>query len=387
MDGSDPRRAPRVLHVGRVGFVGGVERVMVTLASARAEGGSSVTAPGGGALERLVREHGVAFLASPVERSAIAGGWRALAYPRRWAAASRAIDAACARLEPDLIHAHHPATVLQAAYASRRRRLPILFHVHEIGPPKPLYALALRAALRLSARVICVSRAGLALVRGARVPARCEARVVHNGVDEAFASRSEATRPADLGPGGPHVGVFAALEPRKGQDVLLEAAAAVRSRCPEARFWLVGPDALADKARYVARLRERAAALGEAVRLTGYREDVVGLMKAMDVVALPSVAHESLSMVLLEALTLGRPVVASDVGGSAEAVIHERTGLVVPPGDASALARAIGRLAGPEGRAFGERARADAAARFSTERFVGEVEALYGAMMGSRGRA
>ena len=387
MDVPRPSRAPRVLHVGRVGFVGGVERVMVTLASARAEGDSAVTAPGGGALERLVRDRGVPFHPSPVERSAIAGGWRALAYPARWAVASRAIDAACARFAPDLIHAHHPATVLQAAYASRRRGLPILFHVHEIGPPKRLYAMALRAALRLSARVICVSRAGLALVRGARVPARCEARVLHNGVDEAFASRSEAERPAELGQGGPHVGVFAVLEPRKGQDVLLDAAATIRRRWPEARFWLVGPDALADKAGYVALLRERAAALGGAVRLTGYREDVVSLMKAMDVVAQPSVAHESLSMVLLEALTLGRPVVASDVGGSAEAVIHERTGLVVPPGDAPALARAIERLAGPEGRAFAERARADAAARFSTERFVGEIEALYGAMAGYRGSA
>lgn len=385
MDGSDPPRAPRVLHVGRVGFVGGVERVMVTLAAARPGGGSILTAPGGGAFERLARERGVPFLPAPVERSAIVGGLRTLAYPARWAVAARAIDAVCARTRPDLIHAHHPASVLQAAHAARRRRLPILFHVHEIGPPKPLYALALRAALRLSARVICVSQAGLALVRG--VSAFGDARVLHNGVDEAFARRSAAARPADLGPGGPHVGVFAALEPRKGQDVLLEAAEAIVARAPGAHFWLVGPDALPDKAAYVARLRERAAALGEAVRITGYREDVVGLMKAMDVVALPSVAHESLSMVLLEALTLGRPVVASDVGGSAEAVIHGRTGLVVPSGDAAALAAAIERLAGPEGRAFGERARADAALRFSTGRFAAEIEALYGAMTVYRGSA
>lgn len=371
----------RVLHVGRVGFVGGVERVMVTLASARPSvGATAVAAPGGGALEALARRHDVPFFAAAVERTRIAVSLRTLGYPARWAAASAAIDAVCARFEPEVIHAHHPVTVLQSAYAARRRGRPILLHLHEIGPPKPLYALALAAALRVAARVVCVSRAGLALAQSVRVPADRALRVIHNGVDPAFAQRAEGLAPAELGPGGPHVGVFGVLEPRKGQDVLLRAAEGILARWPEARFWLVGPAALADKASFADALHAQAAALGGAAVLTGYREDVPALMKAMDVVVLPSVAHESLSMVLLEALTLGRPVVATDVGGSAEAVIDGRTGLVVPAGDAEALTRAVLHLLGPDGPRLAEAARRDAAARFSTDRFVVDLERIYGEM-------
>lgn len=380
---------PRVLHVARVDFLGGVERVTLTLAAARGAAGA-IVGPGGGELERSARSLGVPFFAAPVERTRITGHvGTLLRYPTRWRAAGAAIARACEAFRPDLLHAHHPATVLQARPAARAFRLPVLFHVHEIGPAKPLYRVALAAAARSATRIVCVSGAGLDLVRGVRPPKRTAARVLHNGVDPSFEREAVEVAAADLRPGGPHVGAFGVLEPRKGQHVLLEAAPEVLRRWPEARLWLVGPLALSDKADYAASLERRAAqpGLAGAVRFTGFRADVAALMKAMDVVVLPSVAHESLSMVLLESLTLGRRVVATRVGGATEAVRDGETGILVPPGDASALAAAIARMLGDEGSTMAERARLDARARFSSAAFLGRVDDLYAELVAGRPRS
>ena len=371
--------APKVLHVSRVGFLGGVERVIVTLATRRAGAGRAVVAgPGGNALERLVRDGGVTYVPAPIERSRITRSVvENLGYLPRWRDAIRSIDRICLEHRPDVIHAHHPITVLQTAPAARHRGIPILFHVHEIGPPRPLYRAAMGLALRQVSHVACVSRPGRDLVAQCRPPRSLAVEVVHNGVDPSFVRDAARTAPADLGPGGPHIGVFGVLEPRKGQDVLLGAVERLRRERPGAVVWIVGPAALSDKGPYVDGLRAIAAASGNAVRFTGHRDDVVALMKAMDVVVQPSVEHESLSMVLLEALTLGRPVVATRIGGSAEAIHDGQTGLLVPPKDPEALLRAVDRALGPQGAAMGENAAVDAAARFSTERFVGDFDRLY----------
>jgi glycosyltransferase involved in cell wall biosynthesis len=92
-------------------------------------------------------------------------------------------------------------------------------------------------------------------------------------------------------------------------------------------------------------LRAQCASLGltERVRFLGYRRDVPELLEAADVVVLPSL-YEGLPLVAIEALAAGRPMVATEVDGTPEVVIHERTGLLVPPANPLALAAAIERL-------------------------------------------
>jgi glycosyltransferase involved in cell wall biosynthesis len=143
--------------------------------------------------------------------------------------------------------------------------------------------------------------------------------------------------------------------------------------------WIVGAAALSDKAEFEARLRARAARadLSGAVDFTGYRSDVVALMKGMDVVVQASVAHESLSMVLLEALMLGRRVVASRVGGTEEAVRDGVTGLVVEPGNPGALAGAILRALEPGGAVMAAAGQSDARERFSTAAYLENIARVY----------
>ncbi|WP_237214681.1 glycosyltransferase family 4 protein [Falsiroseomonas oryziterrae] len=384
-----PRRPRRVLMVNRVGFLGGVERILLTLgAGPAAQGWEALLAcPAVGGLAEAAGAQGIRVVACPFDRMRITADPRVLArYPAAWMRCAAALEAACRAERIDLLHAHHPVSALYAMRAARRLRIPMLLHVHETLPARPLYAAAMRVALRGASGVVCVSAAArdLALALGAD-PARCA--VVPNGVDARFFAAEPPAPAAEVllaGP-GPHVGLFAVLEPRKAQHVLLEAAAMLAGRFPTARFWIVGAAALQDKRDYADRLRRMAEAelLRGRVVMTGFRPDMPAWLAAMDVVVQTSVALESFGMALAEAQALGRPVVASRVGGMPEVVIEDETGLIVPPADAPALAAALVRLLGDPAlrERLGRKGEAAARRRFAPEVFRAQVAARYDALL------
>jgi len=165
-------------------------------------------------------------------------------------------------------------------------------------------------------------------------------RVVPSGVDaDAFAAPPGARERlrAEWGCGSEDVVVIVVgvLEARKGHAVLFDALRTVRD-VPGLRCVVVGDGALATE------LRDRARDLP--VRFLGFRSDVAACLAAADVAVLPSL-HEGLGIAALESMAAARPLVASRVGGLAEVVGDETSGLLVPPGDAAALGAALARLA------------------------------------------
>jgi len=137
----------------------------------------------------------------------------------------------------------------------------------------------------------------------------------------------------------PLVGNVAALVPHKGQRHLVEAAARVLPEHPDARFIIAGEGEL--RASLEQQIRQHH--LEKHVMLVGFRADILSLHKAFDVFAMSSVT-EGLGTSLLDAMACGKPVVATTVGGIPEVVVHEETGLLVPPRDPPAMAAAIVRL-------------------------------------------
>jgi glycosyltransferase involved in cell wall biosynthesis len=215
---------------------------------------------------------------------------------------------------------------------------------------------------------------------------RCRWELLRNGID------AGAFRPADsivaakrglgLATDRPVIGTVGRLEPRKGHDVLLDAAArsCANGRAP----WQVlivgdGPSA--------AVLRARAGALGldGDVRFTGNVDDVRPALAAMDVFVLPS-REEGMSNALMEALAASRPVVATDVGGNGEVLDRGRLGALVPADDASALAGAVGALLDdPRGAAeLGERGRAAVTAQWGARAMVERLETFYAERLAER---
>ncbi|MEO8601642.1 MAG: glycosyltransferase [bacterium] len=176
--------------------------------------------------------------------------------------------------------------------------------------------------------------------------------------------------PADA----PVVGIVTRMRVRKGVEEFLRAMAEVRRRHPAAHAVIVGEVSLdAELAAMVA-----ASGLGDHLHLLGRRADMPEVLSAFDLFVLSS-HDEGMSNAILEAMAMRQPVVATDVGGTGEVVQEGRTGYLVPPRDAAALAAAIGRvLDDPAGaRLMGVRGREVVVEQFSARAMVRQMETLY----------
>ena len=131
------------------------------------------------------------------------------------------------------------------------------------------------------------------------------------------------------------IGSIGHLYPTKGHRHLLAALHSIQNDIPEWRLLLVGAGDCA-----LVESKARALGLHDRIVFAGFRSDVAACMRAMDLVVHPSLS-EAFSQVIVEAMAVGTPVVATDVGSARYVLEDGRTGLLVPPGDASALARAI----------------------------------------------
>jgi len=183
--------------------------------------------------------------------------------------------------------------------------------------------------------------------------------------------------PTCLVPDGPVVGAVARLVPVKGLHHLIDAAPLVLRHCPRARFLLVGEGEM----RPALEARARARGLQAHILFTGFREDVASVIAGTDLVVLPSI-NEGMGRVLVMAMALGKPIVASRVGGVAELLGEGEAGILVPPGDPAALAEAITTLLRDSQRArtLGEAGRRRAP-RYSAEAMLEALAKLYHEVM------
>jgi glycosyltransferase involved in cell wall biosynthesis len=278
---------------------------------------------------------------------------------------------------PSVVHAHLPFAAIGARLAVRslRRRPRMISTEHNTWDR---YRVPTRwanaATIGMNDRTIAVSRAVAASMKAARAR---DIVVIPNGIDvervrSRALSREDARRSLGLPLEAPIVGTVGGITAKKGHRVLVEAARRVVTRIPEATFAFVGLPIDADGVRRAISDAE----LSERVLLCGYREDAARLMRAFDVVCLPSF-HEGLPLSLLEALALGIPCVATAVGGVPE-VLAEGAGILVPRADPSSLATALLEVLERPERA----AELSAAARATSERYdvretVRRTESVY----------
>jgi glycosyltransferase involved in cell wall biosynthesis len=282
--------------------------------------------------------------------------------------------------EVDLVHVHSPvvavATRLALLSLPAARRPKLVTTEHNVWSS---HARATRFADRVTAGVddlhIAVSRA----VRDS-MPKRLHDRtvVVQHGIDvEAVqrerAARVEMRRALDVADDELVVGTVANLRATKGYPDLMAAAVAVAERVPAARFVAVGQGPQEESLRHL----HGRSGLGDRFRFLGWRDDATRVMSAFDVFCLAS-HHEGLPIALMEALALGLPVVATDVGGVAELVGDGHEARLVPPRRPELLTAALIEVLEDEDRR--ERMAAAARARggaLDAQAAARDVEALY----------
>ncbi|EGL62500.1 glycosyltransferase [Agrobacterium sp. ATCC 31749] len=283
----------------------------------------------------------------------------------------------------DVICANSQKALFVCALAAKLSRRPLVWILHDIVTDPAFSATNRRASLafaRIFARLVAVNseETGRAFIEAGGEADKV--RIVYNGFDPAKAKLRDpdvAVRlRAELGLGPqPLVGLFGRLSEWKGQHVFLDALAAMEG----VQAVIVG-GALFGQEAYEARIREQASRLGldDRVRFLGFRSDVPELMASMDVVAHTSIVAEPFGRVVVEAMMCGRPVVATRGGGVTEIIRDGETGLLVPPGDAAALAAALGTILSDPALAqrLGQSGREDVSDRFSLEETCRSVSAL-----------
>ncbi len=285
-------------------------------------------------------------------------------------AAARWIRRAILANEADIVHAHTAHAVALAAMATRRTdaRMVLTRRTEFRLRANPFTRWKYRRAV---AMIAISERVKSALVEGGMPAAAIE--VIPSGVPldrvVTAASRAELGVPAEA----PLVVLVGALAREKDPLTFVRAVAAAREQVGNLRALVVGDGPL----RSAVLAEVDRLGVPDAVTLTGHRADADSVIAAADLLALSS-TEEGLGSVLLDAMALGKPVVATEAGGIPEVVRHGETGLLVPVGDAPAMGEAMARILGDGELAArlsaGARARVE---RYSMSEVVERTAALY----------
>jgi glycosyltransferase involved in cell wall biosynthesis len=277
--------------------------------------------------------------------------------------------------KPSVIHVNTTA-LLVAAILGRPAGARLVWHVHEIVQRPRVLSTVFRVAPVLTAdRIIAVSDAVRRWLLG--IPWRHERVIrIHNGIPPRAPTMRTGENPL-------RVAFVGRLNRWKGYEVFVDAVARIAPRYPAARFLIAGDPPAGEEWR-TEDLEDRLerAGLSDRVEVLGFRSDVPGLMDSIDIIAVPSIWPDPLPTVVLEAMRAGCAVVASNHGGVPE-MLDESSGLVVEPGNSASLAAGLSALLDdPElRRAMGEHARNRVATEFRVERFVDDLDRLYGEML------
>ena len=359
---------PAIAHLIESDGPGGAERLVAALAVALQESGSRnvvfLPADGEGWLARELCGSGVVVEPYRLDRPVSP-------------ACARSIAAAFRRHAVQVAHSHEFTMAVYGAWASRSAGVPhvITMHGSRYYAGRLRRRVALRAAMSGRSRVVAVSHqlAGH-ISRDLRIGAS-RIEMIPNGVRFVGPAAPAALRAElSLGPGDRLLAAVGNLYPVKGHSVLVEALAALSARYPRLHLAIAGRGELAGALAGQA----RALGLRERLHLLGLRSDIPAILAAAHVFVLPSLS-EGLPLALLEAMFAARPIVATAVGEVGSALDGGRAGVLVPPGDAAALAAAVDGVLSDGARAhtLAAAARARAVAEYDLRIMVRRYRSVY----------
>jgi L-malate glycosyltransferase len=351
---------------------GGQNQVLLTVLGLRAQNHRQVlVAHPEGELYRRALEGPDLIALAPRNEVDLSSAWKLSRIIRQW--------------RPEIVHAHDPHAVAMAGLAlSFSAPIP---HPAVVASRRVDFHLQGHSFSRWKYRQVDLFIAASNAIRDVLakdgIPSS-HVVVVHDGIDVAKIQRLP---PLDihseywLPRGAPLLANVAALVPHKGQKFLVEAMPHVLREVPDARLIIFGEGELRTELEHQIKTLH----LEKHVLLPGFRQDVLQLVKSVDLFVMSSLT-EGLGSTILDAMAMNLPVVGTHAGGIPEAVVDGQTGLLVPPGDARALAAAIIRLLNE--RALRQRMGAAAATRvaehFGVGRFLAGTLQAYTLAAGRR---
>jgi glycosyltransferase involved in cell wall biosynthesis len=310
------------------------------------------------------------------------------------------IRRAAARAGTAVLHANSIRAGLLACCARLIGGPEVIVHVHDVLPSGPTSRLVRSILMRRAAALVAVSEFTRAAFVNGLPPSRIPFAVIHNPLDiEGLVAqgpeRASARERLGIPTVAPVLGIVGQITPWKGHDTVIAAMPQVLEIFPDAQLLIVGeprfvdPLTRYDNRAYGARLEAMVEDLGvsHAVHFLGHRDDVPVIMRALDLLLLPS-SVEPLARVALEAMVLGTPMLATDVGGLPEVIEEGLTGFLASPGDVAAWTARIIELLQDRSRLteIGERSSSAIIERVASERYVEQMSSLYAQVLSHRSR-
>jgi glycosyltransferase involved in cell wall biosynthesis len=380
---------PRILQVTPTLNAGGVERTTIEIADAISRaGGLALVASAGGRLEPDLEAAGGELIRLPASsKNPVTMAFNVGRIARM--ARARGVE---------LIHARSRAPAWSALIAARRLKLPFVTTYHGVynakTPLKRFYnSVMARGDVVIAnsefTRAHVMAAYGVASERIVAIPRGVDGAVFDPAkFDLAHISAQRALWGVAEGASRLVILLPARLTRWKGQLVLIDAAARLDSRRPGSVQVILAGDAQG-RTRYVEELKAAIAigGLSERALIVGHVDAIAAALAASDVVVLPSIEPEAFGRGAIEAQAMARPVVAAAHGGLAETIVDGETGLLVPPGDAQALAGALERLIdmGPAARSeMGRRGRERAMRLYTTTAMQAATLQVYDRLLGAR---
>ncbi len=321
----------KILFLDQFSDPGGAQQVLLELLPAVRAGrwDALVALPGSGPLFDSVRALG--FPSHRIDCGPYHSGRKSLADLGRFVAdtprLARQIRTLAQEHRADLVYANGPRVVPAAARADTG--LPLVFHAHSYLGPGPIRTLVGRSLRR--ARAFVIGSCRFASDPWSRYVDPGRLSIIYNGV---------AGPPSPPIPRTPHtppsIGCIGRIAPEKGQLEFLEAASIIHRKLPDSRFSIYGSALFSDPAARQYEARVRTAAAGLPVDFAGWVPDVYTALADLDLLLVPSAAHEATTRVILEAFAAGVPVIAFHSGGIPEIIDHGVTGLLAGSPEAMA---------------------------------------------------
>ena len=370
----------RILYVHGIGSIGGAERDLIALLSRldRRVWQPAIACPEAGPLRGVAQAQDVPTY--PVNLPP----WRKVSSLGSRNTAVRRLRTLLVDVQPALVHVNDlwwvPHTV--RAVAGLSHRIPIIAHVRQETQPRKVSQYALD---RVDYVVAVSHQVEQGVLTGGVESHRV--RMHYSGVDCSAMAISGDNHDVRAQHGVPRqallIGTIANLLPLKGYEVMLDALPAVLAAMPTVHYLIIG----GGEAEYGTRLKAMTVERGiaERVHFAGFQKSVASYLSALDLYVHPSL-KEAFGLAVVEAMAMGKAVVATTTGGLPEVVAQGETGLLAPPGDAESLAAAVVSLLEDKVRCeqMGRSGKARAQERFSLDASVRHMEQLYGEVLEAR---
>ncbi len=275
---------------------------------------------------------------------------------------------------PDLIHANTNFTSLYSGIIAKFLKIPAIGHIRDI---EPLGRMG-RWTIRQNRQVLAISQAVKNYLLGEHF-AEDHIICAFDGVDlQKYRFQPESVDSSSTSP--IIIGIVGQIGERKGHVYLLHAIPPIIQLYPGIKIWIVGKEPQSSTEGYTeqVRLYVKDAHLDQYVRFWGFRKDIPDILAQLDILVLPSL-QEPFGKIVVEAMAMGKPVVASRVGGVPEIVVDGETGILVPPKNATAIQKALEQLIvnSEKRKQMGVAGRKRVEQHFSIKKTVRKTEQIY----------